>query len=111
MKTLYYISAIALLFHSCEKSNVTYTPDCSGAAKSFASDVAPLVKSYCATNGCHTTGSTKGPGALETYSQIYNNRTKIRSAVANGTMPENTSLSNTQKNAILCWIDAGAPNN
>jgi hypothetical protein len=26
-------------------------------------------------------------------------------------MPQGSSLSTSQKNSILCWIDSGAPNN
>lgn len=120
MKYRIYLPATAicltLLFNACSKSSsnsttTPTTPDCS-TAKSFATDVAPIVSASCATNsGCHATGSANGPGALMNYTQIYNNRTAIRAAVANGTMPQGSSLSTAQKNAILCWVDAGAPNN
>lgn len=121
MKYSYYLSAAAFClmigFASCSKSSgsssttTPTTPDCS-TAKTFAGDVAPIVGASCATNsGCHATGSTNGPGALTTYSQIYSARTAIRAAVANGSMPQGSSLSTSQKNAILCWVDAGAPNN
>jgi hypothetical protein len=43
--------------------------------------------------------------------QIFNARAVIRSAVASGTMPKNSTLSATQKNAIICWIDNGATDN
>ncbi len=104
--------ALAVLFlYSCKKSAVVYTPDCSGTTKSFATDVSPVIKSYCATSGCHDSNSSHGPGALTNYTQISGNRTSVRSAVADGSMPQNTTLSNAQKNAIMCWIDNGAPNN
>jgi hypothetical protein len=45
------------------------------------------------------------------YSEISSAKTSIRSAVASGRMPQTGSLSTSQKNAILCWIDSGAPNN
>jgi hypothetical protein len=87
------------------------TPDCS-TPKSYSTDVGPIIQSYCASNsGCHATGSHEGPGALTSFQQVYNNRTSIRSSVANGSMPENTRLSAEQKNGILCWIDNGANNN
>jgi hypothetical protein len=28
-----------------------------------------------------------------------------------GSMPKNSTLTNDQKDKIICWIDAGAPNN
>ena len=89
-----------------------FTADCSGPAKSFVTDVSPVFQTSCAINsGCHATGSGNGPGPLLSYSQIFNARADIRSAVASGHMPLNATLTTTQINAILCWIDNGAPNN
>jgi hypothetical protein len=102
---------VFILFACTKNTGVDYTPDCS-SPKSYSADVSPIIQSYCATNsGCHATGSHEGPGALTGFEQVYNNRASIRSAVANGSMPENTRLSAEQKNAILCWIDNGANNN
>ena len=102
---------VIILLLSCAKGKVDYSPDCSGAAKSFSGDVSPVILSYCATSGCHATGSGNGPGALTNYSEIFNARSSIRRQVGNGSMPKNNSLSNFQKDAIMCWIDNGAPNN
>ena len=90
---------------SCKKNNTTnsnsnYSPTCSGI-KSYSVDVKPIIQASCV--GCHS-----GYG---TYSGVSNDKTKIRSTIANGSMPKNGSLSNSQKDAIMCWIDAGAPNN
>ena len=96
---------------ACNKNNVDYTADCS-TAKSYATDVSPIIQSYCATNsGCHASGSSNGPGVLTSYAQVYSARSAIRTAVVNGSMPQNGSLTNAQKNAIICWIDSGAANN
>ena|SRR5437762_11836168 len=105
---------LAVLIIACSKSNDSSSSatDCSGTAKSFATDVNPIIQSFCATNsGCHASGSTNGPGALATYQQIFNNRSAIRTAVANGSMPQNSTLSTSQKSAIICWIDNGAADN
>ena len=87
---------------SCQKNaTTTYTPDCSGPEKSFSTDVFPVFQSSCFA--CHSNFSN--------YSQISADRSNIRSMIADGLMPQQGSLSNTQKNNILCWIDSGAPNN
>jgi len=88
---------------SCTKTTTgpSYTPDCTGAVKSFTSDVRPLIQSSCA--GCHSNFSS--------YSQISAAKTSIRSKIVSGSMPQGGSLSDTQKNIIVCWIDNGAPNN
>jgi hypothetical protein len=111
MKKTIITGSAFLLFIACSKDSVPFTADCS-TAKSFATDVSPIIQSSCAiSSGCHATGSSNGPGALTNYSQVFNARSSIRTAVADGTMPQNGSLTTAQKDAILCWIDSGAANN
>ena len=86
---------------SCKKSTVTFSPDCSGVAKSFHTDVFPVISSKCA--GCHSQYSG--------YSQIAGDKSAIRSSIADGNMPRGTSLTSTEKNSVICWIDNGAMNN
>ena len=85
--------------------------NCSGPAKSFANDVNPIFQATCAVAGCHGNGSANGPGELTSYTKIFNARADIRTEVSSGAMPLNSSLPATEKNAIICWIDNGAPNN
>ncbi|MCX6319590.1 MAG: hypothetical protein NTW29_20095 [Bacteroidetes bacterium] len=102
---------VVVILFACSKNKDLANVDCS-TAKSFTTDVSPVFQSSCSYNsGCHGTGSTKGPGALVSYNQIYNNRVAIRASVMNGSMPENGSLSSSALSAIVCWIDAGATNN
>lgn len=98
---------------SCSKDNDDggSSLDCSTVAKSFTTDVNPTIQATCNVSGCHATGSTNGPGPLTNYTQVFNARSAIRTAVATGRMPQGSSLSASQKNSILCWIDSGAPNN
>lgn len=79
--------------------------------KAFAADVNPIIQSVCAVSGCHAAGSSNGPGGLTNYSQVFNARSAIRSAVSAGRMPQGSTLSASQKNSIICWIDSGAPDN
>lgn len=123
MKKLIPILLFVIIIYSCSKSGSGYsnnndgstgggtTPDCSGVAKTFAADASPIFQTYCNAGGCHASGSVNGPGPLTNYTQIYSARVNIRAAIASGLMPQNTTLSISQKNTILCWIDSGAPNN
>jgi hypothetical protein len=87
-------------------------PDCSTITnKAFTADVNPIVQAVCNNAGCHVTGSTNGPGALTNYTQVFNARANIRTAISLGSMPQGTTLSVAQRSSILCWIDGGAPNN
>jgi len=103
--------SIMTLVLACGKDPVDPNTSCS-TPRSYAGDINPIIQSSCAINsGCHASGSTNGPGPLLIYAEVFNARTQIRTAVANGTMPKTGSLTNDQKNAIICWIDSGAPNN
>src|SRR6188768_1905382 len=86
-----------ITLNACTK-DPEVTVDCSGPAKSFVTDVSPVFQTSCAiSSGCHATGSGNGPGPLLNYSQIFNARADIRSAVASGHMPLNATLTASQK--------------
>lgn len=103
---------ISLALASCQNNDAGDNINCSGTEVLFASDVKPIIQSTCSsTTSCHATGSTRGPGALTTYNQIFNSRSSIKSSVASGRMPENSSLTSSQKATIICWIESGASNN
>jgi len=112
-KLLFALSLLMIFVWACKKDSVgnsSFTSDCSGAAKSYASDIAPIIQTYCNSgSGCHAAGGREIP--LATYSQVYNNRSAIRASVISGSMPQNSSLTNAQKNTTVCWIDNGASNN
>lgn len=108
------ILASALVLVSCSKSNDGNggsNNNCSGTPKSFVTDVNPIVQTFCNQPNCHASGSTNGPGPITNYNQVFNARGLIRTAIESGFMPQNATLTAAQKNAILCWIDSGAPNN
>jgi|SRR5690348_7514152 len=88
-----------------------FTPDCTGAPKSFATDVNPIIQTFCNQANCHNTGSGNGPGALTNYAEVSAAKSRIRPQIIAGLMPQNNTLTTAQKNTIICWIDAGAPNN
>ena len=110
-----FIVLIVVLANACKKDNDddqgSGTVDCGTITTTYAASVKPLIETSCAKSDCHNTGSTNGVGALTTYTQIFNARAKIRTVVANGSMPRDASFSAAQKATITCWIDAGAPNN
>ena len=112
LKAFFVVAASVVFLYACKKNPDISPVDCSGPAKSFVIDVNPVVQASCAINsGCHAAGSNNGPGPLLNYSEVFNARSDIRSAVASGHMPLNGTLTPTEKNAIICWIDNGALNN
>ena len=106
------IALMVILVNACKKDSVNEPAvDCSTITTTFSGTVSPLMLTSCAKSNCHAAGSTNGPGALTNYTQIFNSRDRIRSAVASGFMPDDATFSAKQKATITCWIDAGAPNN
>lgn len=83
-------------------SNTSYTPTCTGAVKSYKTDVAPIMKTYC-TGSCHTKFSS--------YASLFADRNNVSGQIESGNMPRNSSLSTAQKDAVICWISSGAANN
>ncbi|OQP47007.1 hypothetical protein A4H97_05680 [Niastella yeongjuensis] len=103
-----------ILFYGCynDKEEILYgASTCDGVNASFVADVNPIIQSSCAKPDCHAAGSTNGPGALTSYTQIKNAATQIKSAVVSRFMPEDGSLTQSQIKSISCWVDSGAPNN
>ncbi len=109
------LATAAFIFNSCSKDNGgSNTPplDCATVTnKAWAADVNPIIQATCNQVDCHNVASVNGPGPLTNYAQVFSARATIRTNVASGNMPRNTTLTTAQKNAILCWIDSGAPNN
>jgi hypothetical protein len=102
MKKLIVIVMCAAAFAACKKtSNTSYTPDCSGAAKSYSLNVAPLMSSKCVS--CHS--------SYNSFTSVNNDKSGIRSSIVSGSMPKNGSMTVAEKNSVVCWIDSGAPNN
>lgn len=102
-KSFVVLSLGILIFFGCSKDSTTdsYTPTCTGTVKSYKTDVAPIVQTYCVS--CHNN--------FATYAQLAASKSKVSSMVVSGQMPKGTSLTTAQKDAIVCWIDNGAPNN
>ncbi len=104
MKKILVLTILCIgLFTQCKKDNTgsPYTPTCTGSANSYKNDVTPLIASYC--SGCHSNYSS--------YSQVNGSKSSIRSVIVSGSMPKGSSMSDAERNKIVCWIDNGAPNN
>lgn len=110
----------AVIFTACSKKDSTpaggggggITFSCTGIAPKFAADVQPIITSVCATNSnCHASGSVTSGGPFTNYAEVNAKKSNIRAQILAGTMPKSGTISQVQINAIICWIDSGAPNN
>lgn len=95
-------AAAFTVFYSCKKTATFDSTVCTGTTVSYSADVAPIISTYCNTGGCH---------AFTSYTSVKSSSSAIYSQVASGSMPRGTSLSATQKQKILCWINNGTLNN
>jgi hypothetical protein len=115
------LGGIVIMNTACSKSDsggnsnnggggITYS--CAGITPKFAADVQPILTSVCASNAnCHAAGSANSGGPFTTHAQVDAKKSNIKAAILSGSMPKNTTLSQTQINNFICWIDNGAPNN
>lgn len=79
---------------------------------SFSTDVNPLIQTRCNSGtGCHGTGSTNGPGALVTYTEIKNASALMQASILAGRMPLGSTMSSSDIQVINCWISNGSLNN
>ena len=115
-----FIIAVAI-FTACSKSSTgkdggpgggVITFSCSGITPKFSTDVQPILNTVCSVNSnCHASGSTNFGGVLTTFAEVSAKKTDIRAQILSGAMPQTGTISQTQINAFICWIDSGAPNN
>lgn len=109
------LAAAGLLTAGCynDKEELLYPggTDCNGSANKFG-NVNPIVQSKCSfSSSCHGTGSSNSGGALTSYDLIKAKAAQIKVQVQTGLMPQTGSLTPAEKQSIICWVEAGAPNN
>jgi hypothetical protein len=114
--TLFLAIGCVLFNISCSKKSSADTGSgggsCTGVSAKFAADVQPILTTVCSINSnCHASGSINSGGPFTNHAQVAAKAAAIKTAISNGTMPQGGSLSQAQKNAFICWIDSGAPNN
>ena len=99
-------------------SAVDTIPAAAAEAPTFSKDVAPILYKNCA--GCHRPGEI-APMSLLTFEQARPWAKSIREKVLAGQMPpwhaaeprgtfaNDRRLSDAEKNTLIAWVDAGAP--
>jgi len=100
---------LLLLTAACKKSSPvqTDTNTCDPQI-SYAGKVKSIFVNNCTASGCHDGNDLP---SLADYLVARDASAQIRTAVKNGVMPMNGTLSSADKAAIICWIDSGSKNN
>jgi hypothetical protein len=90
---------------------VTAPSSCPTSAPSYATDVAPLLNTYCVS--CHVAGGQEGDKPLNTYGGAAALSVEVEAQVASCAMPptDATQPTTAEMQKILDWIACGAQNN
>ena len=76
---------------------------------SFSETVWPIFVVKCSYAGCHDADDPDTP--LTNYNEIISSLGPVEESIVTGSMPKTGSLTVAEKDAILLWIEQGAPNN
>lgn len=111
--------ALVIFLSSCynDKEDLLYpkntSADCSNTDSKYSTAIKSIFQTKCAgSSGCHGSGSLNTE--LITYANISGKKNQILNRVyASKDMPPSGSpqLSETEKVALKCWLDQGAPDN
>lgn len=115
MKKLLRLLPIVLALSACADPTVTSAP-LPTRTISFASDVAPVLQTSCAS--CHHDGASSGGFSLAdtsgkpAYSYVRTGANSIIASIQSGSMPRGGgSVSSTDLALIKAWVNQGSLNN
>ena len=75
---------------------------------SYASSVKAIIENNCAVSGCHNGSISPN---FTTFATIQSKADRIKARTGNKSMPQGSSLSQTEIDLIACWVDDGASDN
>ena len=101
---------LAATIVSCNKTPTISADICNGIGSKWSTSVNALVQTKCATAHCHD-GSVAG-GTFTTRLGIKDNADNALKAIYNKSMPQSSvSITETERNQIMCWLQDGCPDN
>jgi uncharacterized membrane protein len=90
--------------------SASVSASCPATAPSYASDVAPLIRTYCGS--CHAAGGQEADKPLDTYANLSGRIGEVQSQLVTCAMPPSGDSQPTaaELQTILDWITCGAQN-
>jgi hypothetical protein len=107
MKKLLYVILLLLVAACTKNTPVQKEPSCDPQI-SYSGKVKAVFVNNCTAAGCHDGNDLP---SLADYLVAKDASGEIKTAVQNGVMPKDKTLSSADKAAIICWIDSGSKNN
>lgn len=106
--------SLVLAISACKKEEPDPPPptfDCSTVT--YSQTIAPIISTSCATAvSCHGAGSALGDFTTHAGIAAAADAGHLKHTVIDDkSMPPSGPLDDTKQNQILCWINAGAPDN
>jgi uncharacterized membrane protein len=85
---------------------------CPTPVPSYSATVSGIIGQSC-VSGCHTTGGVAQDRLLDTYQEVYSQRSAVLNQAYECFMPPAGSppLTPEQRTALFGWLVCGAPNN
>ncbi len=75
---------------------------------SYAASVKAIIENNCAVSGCHNGSISPN---LTTFASIQSKADRIKTRTGNKSMPQGSSLSQSEIDLIACWVEDGARDN
>lgn len=107
MRAVIIIIIVVFLSGCTKKESGTIVTTCDPAT-SYKTTVKQILVGSCSSAGCHDGNNLP---SLADYQTAHDAAAQIKTAVANGVMPKNATLSPADKAALICWLSNGAQNN
>lgn len=109
-----WIAATCFLFTACAWDKAELMLSCENLDVHYARDVQPIIAGSCSVTGCHNAGSLTGD--FTTYAglktKVDNGSFRLRVLDLKIMPPvSQPPLTEKQLKQLLCWIEAGAPEN
>jgi hypothetical protein len=84
---------------------------CPATVPSYQATVSPIINLRCGS--CHSPGGQEASRPLQTYSEVYSERSAVLNQVYACNMPPTTAARPTtqEREALLGWLVCGAPQN
>lgn len=110
MKKMNYLLGLLMLVFipiACEHESTEDDDDCENVTVTYYDDIVPILESKCNNAGCHNYESTYGDFTTYQGIQVVAANETLEEQIESGAMPVGGTLTEDQKQHILCWIENG----